>query len=76
MFSKKEEMKIKVDGMSCSHCAGKVTSALESIDGVKKVNVDLTKKQVTIISNKKLEEKIIKELIENLDYIYLGIVEK
>ena len=76
MFSKKEEMKIKVDGMSCSHCAGKVTSALESIDGVKKVSVNLAKKQVTIISNQKIEEKIIKEMIEDLDYIYLGIVKE
>ena len=74
MFSKKEEIKIKVDGMSCSHCANKVTSALKSIDGVKKVSVNLAKKQVTIISNKKIEEKIIKEMIEDLDYIYLGIV--
>ena len=74
MFNKKEEIKIKVDGMSCTHCASKVTSALKNIDGVKKVSVDLTKKQVTIISNKKIEEKIIKEMIEDLDYIYLGIV--
>ena len=76
MFSKKEEIKIKVDGMSCSHCAGKVTSVLKSLDGVKKVSVDLAKKQVTIISNKKIDEKIIKETIEDLDYIYLGNVEK
>lgn len=76
MFSKNLEIKIKIDGMSCSHCVSKVTSALKNIDGVKKVNVDLAKKQVTIISNKKLDEKIIKEMIEDLDYIYLGIVEE
>ncbi len=76
MFSKKEEIKIKVDGMSCSHCASKVTSLLKSIDGVKKVNVDLAKKQVTIVSNKRIEEKTIKEMIEDLGYIYLGMMEK
>lgn len=75
MFSKKEEIKVRVEGMSCGHCAAKVTNALEKIDGVKKVKVDLEKKQVTILSNKELEENIIKETIENLDYTYLGIVE-
>ena len=74
MFSKNLKIEIKVDGMSCSHCAGKVTSALKSIDGVKKVSVDLAKKQVTIISTKSLDEKIIKETIEALDYTYLGVV--
>ena len=76
MFKKGEEVKIKVEGMSCSHCVDKVTMALKGIDGVKKVSVNLAKKQVTIISNKKIEEKIIKEMIEDLDYIYLGIVKE
>ena len=75
MFSKNLKMKLKVDGMSCSHCASKVALALKNIDGVKKVSVDLNKKQVTIISNKEIEENIIKETIEDLDYVYLGIVE-
>jgi copper chaperone CopZ len=38
---------IKVKGMSCPHCAGAVTRALESLPGVTKVKVDLTTGQVT-----------------------------
>ena len=32
---------IKVKGMSCAHCAGAVTKALESLPGVSEVQVDL-----------------------------------
>ena len=42
MFSKNLEIKIRVDGMSCSHCVSKVTSALKNIDGVKKVSVGVS----------------------------------
>ncbi len=34
---------IKVKGMSCSHCTGAVQDALEKLDGVKNVVVDLDK---------------------------------
>ncbi len=32
---------LKVQGMSCEHCAHAVTSALQSIDGVRTARVDL-----------------------------------
>ncbi len=32
---------IKVKGMSCAHCAGAVTKALQSLPGVSEVQVDL-----------------------------------
>lgn len=32
---------IKVTGMSCQHCVGAVTKALEAIDGISDVKVDL-----------------------------------
>ena len=32
---------IKVEGMTCSHCAGTVQTTLESVPGVKSVTVDL-----------------------------------
>ena len=34
---------IKVKGVSCSHCTGAVTEALEKLDGVSNVQVDLDK---------------------------------
>ena len=32
---------LKVGGMSCSHCVGAVTKALQGVDGVKGAQVDL-----------------------------------
>ncbi|MBW1766548.1 MAG: heavy-metal-associated domain-containing protein, partial [Deltaproteobacteria bacterium] len=34
---------IKINGMSCNHCVMAVTRALNEIDGVKDVKVDLSK---------------------------------
>lgn len=52
MFNKKIKTIIKVEGMSCNHCADKVTKALESLDDVRKVKVNLKNNSVTILSDK------------------------
>ncbi len=39
---------LKVSGMSCEHCAGTVTKALQGLKGVKKANVDLQKGLVEV----------------------------
>ena len=38
---------IKIKGMTCNHCVMAVTKALEKIDGVKNVKVDLAKAEAT-----------------------------
>lgn len=35
-------MKIKIEGMTCGHCVRAVTTALEKLPGVERVEVDLT----------------------------------
>ena len=37
---------IKVQGMKCQHCAGSTKKALEGIDGISNVQVDLDNGQV------------------------------
>ena len=39
---------IQVDGMTCGHCVETVTQAVQSLQGIQKVTVDLDKKQVTL----------------------------
>lgn len=75
MFGKKIKTIIKVDGMSCSHCANKVINTISSIDGVSKVKVDLDSKLVTIISKSSLDIKQVQNKITDLDYKFLGVVE-
>lgn len=41
MFGKNKEYKLKITGMSCSHCVSRTEAALRSVKGVKKVSVDL-----------------------------------
>ncbi len=76
MFSKKIKTIVKIEGMSCEHCANKVKNALMNIDDVKGVKVNLSKKEAIISSNNKLDKDLIKKLIEDLDYKFIDIVEE
>jgi copper chaperone len=42
---------LNVSGMSCSHCVTAITSAVEGLDGVTDVIVDLGAKTVTVEYN-------------------------
>lgn len=42
---------LTVDGMSCAHCSGRVTKAVQAIDQAATVDIDLATKRVTIDSN-------------------------
>ncbi len=76
MFNKKEKIIIKIDGMSCSHCAKKVSDSLSSIKDISKVKVDVQEKQATITVIKDIEDKLLKETIENLGYKVIEIIRK
>ena len=39
---------IIVEGMTCEHCVETVTKAVNSLDGISQVSVDLDKKKVTV----------------------------
>jgi copper chaperone len=59
-------MKIKIEGMSCSHCEMAVENALSKISGIKSYNVDLKKGEANIIGNP--DQKIVIEAINKLGY--------
>ena len=56
--------------MSCNHCADKVTKALESLDDIRKVKVNLKNNSVTILSDKELNIKVVESTINSLEYKY------
>ena len=60
-------MKFKVFGMMCMHCVKSVTDALESMDEVSNVRVDLSSKEVSLEAPDNLREKII-STIEDLGF--------
>ncbi len=43
-----EKVTLRVEGMSCNHCKMAVENSLQSLAGVKKADVDLAAKTVTI----------------------------
>jgi copper chaperone CopZ len=45
------ETKIQVTGMTCMHCVGAVTKALQAVAGVDKAEVSLDQKQAVVTGN-------------------------
>ncbi|MCM1285236.1 MAG: copper ion binding protein [Acetobacter sp.] len=52
---------ISIEGMACEHCVASVKNALEMLNGVKSVKVELKKNSATV----KLAEDISDEAITN-----------
>jgi copper chaperone len=60
---------IKVEGMSCGHCQMRVKKAIEEVEGVRKADVDLQKKQAVIeYDEEKANSEKIKAAIREAGY--------
>ncbi|MBQ3221392.1 MAG: heavy metal translocating P-type ATPase [Clostridia bacterium] len=56
---------IKVEGMMCQHCVAHVTKALQGVEGVAEVEVNLKKKTATVVlSNEVSDETLISAITE------------
>ena len=58
---------INVDGITCEHCVDTIKEAVEILDGIFSVDVDIEKKQVVV----EFDEKIAKteDLIDKIEEI-------
>ena len=65
---------IKINGMSCGHCSMAVKKALGQIEGVETVEVSLEDKTATINSTTSLDINILKEIIDDEGYEFIGIL--
>lgn len=63
-----EEIKIKVEGMVCGGCEKRVENSLKLIDGIKEVIANHTDGTVFVKADRKMDETIIKEKIEDLGF--------
>ncbi len=59
---------IKIKGMSCQHCVRAVKKALEEIDGISDVEVDLAKGQASFQENRPIEDNLLREKIKIAGY--------
>lgn len=59
---------ITINGMSCQHCVASVTKALNEIDGISGVKVDLASKTVTYEEEKPVDFEIVKKAISAIGF--------
>jgi len=65
--------KILIEGMSCEHCVAHVKEALEGLDGVTSVEVNLQGKYATAETN--VSNEVLKDAIEEEGYDVVNIEE-
>ena len=61
---------LTVDGMSCAHCTGRVTKAIQSIDQAAKVEIDLATRRVVIDSTASVQ--VLADAIDEAGYPVLA----
>jgi copper chaperone len=59
-------MTVKIKGMRCQHCVNSTAKALEGIDGIANVRIDLEKEQATFDGEVSLD--VIKEAIAKIGF--------
>lgn len=67
--------RIIVNGMSCGHCVNHVKNALEEINGVTNVSVDLASKTAVVEASGDVKDGDIKFAIEDAGYEVVSIEE-
>jgi len=58
----------RVLGMSCGHCVTFVTEAVETLDGVECVEVDLPGEKVTVVSAQPLAPAALRTALDDAGY--------
>lgn len=64
---------LNIEGMSCGHCEARVRKALENVDGVCEAVVIYEHKTAVVTLNKDVSNEILKQVVENEDYLVLDI---
>ena len=72
MFGSKKQT-VLVDGMMCQHCAAHVKEALEKVEGVSGVKVDLEGKCAEVKTKGEVSAEAYKKAIEDAGYKFAGI---
>ncbi|NLP46923.1 MAG: heavy metal translocating P-type ATPase [Epulopiscium sp.] len=71
-LSPKEEYDMKkilwIEGMSCQHCVKHVQQALEKVEGIQVIEVNLKKKYAMVNLEKEVEDKILSTVIKEAGY--------
>ena len=57
-----------VSGMTCDHCVSAVKAEVANIDGVVDVDVDLATGEVTVTSERPIDDHVVRAAVEEAGY--------
>lgn len=63
---------IKIEGMMCGHCTGRVETALNALDGVSVIETSVDAKHA-IVEVENVDDAVLTEAIEDVGYDVLSI---
>ena len=76
LFLKKNMMKIiKIEGMMCPNCSGRVKKVLEGIEGVAEADVSHERGDATVTLSSKIPDEELISAITDAGYKVLGVSE-
>jgi copper ion binding protein len=64
--------RLSIEGMSCNHCVGRVTSALNQVQGVTSAKVDLATKSA-VVEGDALADEQLKEAVADAGYEVVAV---
>ncbi len=64
---------IRIEGMSCGHCTARVAKALESLEGITSVSVDLESGTAVVEAADAVTDEAIIEAVDDAGYDVLRI---
>lgn len=74
--NKSDTLTLKIDGMMCNFCAGKVTDALKKLEGVESVEINLAEKtaKVKYVDSKNVNKECAKNAVDNAGYKFIEFI--
>ena len=65
--------KLKIEGMMCGHCTGRVQKALEALEGVSAVTMSLEEKTALVELNAEVADEALTAAVTDAGYEVKGI---
>ena len=67
------EKTMKIEGMMCAHCTGRVEKALAAIDGVDKVEMSLEGKSAALTLSKDVDNQVLTGAVTEAGYEVVSV---
>ena len=65
--------KLNIEGMSCGHCVQSTTDALNQVEQISKVDVNLEEKSAVVELSAAIDDAVLKTTIEDIGFSVTGI---